>query len=136
MIKLKILTTDYSASGIRVKECAICDIEGFLNEENGERRKSVASFSWAIAKEGLYQKDVVTSSQYAMVIELDLHRIGFDEEICFKDFMNEQYTVPEIFYDFNAIAVKYLEWHINGSGIFYTSNEEPGGIDTDMYYFV
>lgn len=59
-----------------------------------------------------------------------------DEEICYNDFINEQYTVPEIFYDFDTIAVKHLDWHINGDGIFYTSSEEPGGIDTDMYYFV
>ncbi|MFB6469521.1 hypothetical protein ACE38V_22570 [Cytobacillus sp. Hz8] len=59
-----------------------------------------------------------------------------DEEICFKDFMNGQYAVPEVFYDFDAIAVKNLAWHINGDDIFCTSQEEPGGIDTDMYYFV
>ncbi len=59
-----------------------------------------------------------------------------DEEICFKDFLNEQYTIPEKFYNFDAIAVKHLECHINGNDIFFTSQEEPGGIDADMYYFV
>ena len=59
-----------------------------------------------------------------------------DEEISFEDLLNEQYIVPEVFYDFDAITVKNLEWHINGEDIFFTSQEEPGGIDTDMYYFV
>ena len=58
------------------------------------------------------------------------------EEISAKDFINGQYSVPEVFYDFDAIAVKHLAWHINGDDIFHTSQEEPGGIDTDMYYFV
>lgn len=59
-----------------------------------------------------------------------------DEEIRFEDLLNEQYIVPEAFNDFDAIAVKKLAWHINGNDIFHSSPDEPGGIDTDMYYFV
>ncbi len=83
--KIKNPDKRFSASGNRVKECPICDISGFMNAEKdnkSEKRKTVASFSWAIAKTDTRQEDVlpIRSSEYAMVIELDLHRIGFDDE--------------------------------------------------------
>ncbi|GMA64205.1 hypothetical protein NZD89_02470 [Alicyclobacillus fastidiosus] len=46
------------------------------------------------------------------------------------------YVIPKAFRDFDAIAVKHVTWFIGRSDVFHTAPDEPGGVETDMYYFV
>jgi len=111
-----------SESGNRVKNCIIDDVAGFMNAgtQKNEKRDSIIDFSWAIAREGVRDDDVVytrvdpsiyggekkkekgersneanendnqntqmlfyrpiRSSVYAITVQMDLHRIGFDDE--------------------------------------------------------
>lgn len=120
--KVKEMDNKLSASGNKVKECIIDDIEGFMNAGKGanEKRTSCIKFSWAIATEeneyqtmlhtrvdvtqdnskkkedrettegeGNTNKDQNTqmlfhrplrNNEYALTIQVDLDRIGFDDE--------------------------------------------------------
>lgn len=118
-----------SASGNRVKQCVVDDIEGFMNagKGNNEKRTSCIKFSWAISKnENDYQSMLhnrvdpteknqksknklalneegkpdttsdantikeqntqmifyrpIRSNEYALTIQVELDRIGFDDE--------------------------------------------------------
>jgi len=122
--EIKKIDKNLSASGNRVKKCAVCDGEGFMNAGKGhnEKRKSCIEISWGIATaENDYQtiqhsridpteknnkpkkrgeNDTTTSDAntnesqntqmlfykplrsniYAITIEIELDRIGFDDE--------------------------------------------------------
>mgnify|MGYP000961114833 CR=1 FL=1 len=122
--EIKKIDKNLSASGNRVKKCAVCDSEGFMNAGKGhnEKRKSCIEFSWGIATaENDYQtiqhsridpteknnkpkkkgeNETTTSDAntnesqntqmlfykplrsniYAITIEIELDRIGFDDE--------------------------------------------------------
>lgn len=124
--KVKEIDKKLSASGNRVKECIIDDVEGCMNagKGNNEKRTSCSKFSWGIAiEENEYQTSLhsrvdptqtnnksknkkveedgdttseantnkdqntqmifyrpIRSNIYAITIELELDRIGFDDE--------------------------------------------------------
>lgn len=118
---IKNINKDLSASGNRVKECIVDDIEGFMNADGNknEKRTSCIRFSWGIGiEENEYQtmlhtrvdqskdggkkkkKDddsqptqmlfhrPIRGDEYAITIQLELDRIGFDDEkleYVFKD---------------------------------------------------
>ncbi|QSO48413.1 hypothetical protein [Alicyclobacillus mengziensis] len=65
-----------------------------------------------------------------------IQEMSWGDEMTFEDFTSGNYVVPQVFRDFDAIAVKHVAWYIAEEGVRHSSPEEPGGVETDMYYFV
>jgi len=65
-----------------------------------------------------------------------MQEMSWGDEITFEDLTSGNYVVPKAFRDFDAIAVKHVAWYIPERDVHHSSPEEPGGVETDMYYFV
>lgn len=71
------------------------------------------------------------------MVDGDMQEVGWsDEEISYEELVNNNYSIPTSYKNFDVIAVKHIAWHINEKEVYYTCSDEPGGIETDMYYCV